>query len=60
MKIALITGSGGLIGSEAASFFADKFDLVVGIDNDLRQYFFWEGGFDGMECETYRKNFPQL
>ena len=40
MKIALITGSGGLIGSEAASFFADKFDLVVGIDNDLRQYFF--------------------
>jgi CDP-paratose 2-epimerase len=40
MKIALITGSGGLIGSEAVSFFADKFDLVVGIDNNLRQYFF--------------------
>jgi CDP-paratose 2-epimerase len=40
MKIALITGSGGLIGSEAVSFFADKFDLVIGIDNNLRQYFF--------------------
>ena len=40
MKIALITGSGGLIGSEAVSFFADKFDLVAGIDNNLRQYFF--------------------
>lgn len=40
MKIALITGSGGLIGSEAVSFFADKFDLVLGIDNNLRQYFF--------------------
>lgn len=40
MKIALITGSGGLIGSEAVSFFSDKFDLVLGIDNNLRQYFF--------------------
>ena len=40
MKIALITGSGGLIGSEAVSFFADKFDLILGIDNNLRQYFF--------------------
>jgi CDP-paratose 2-epimerase len=40
MKVALITGSGGLIGSEAVSFFADKFDVVAGIDNNLRQYFF--------------------
>jgi CDP-paratose 2-epimerase len=40
MKIALITGSGGLIGSESVSFFSDKFDLIIGIDNDLRQYFF--------------------
>jgi len=42
MRIALITGSGGLIGSEAVNFFANKFDLVVGIDNDMRQYFFGE------------------
>lgn len=42
MKIALVTGSGGLIGSEAVSFLSDKFDLVVGIDNNLRQYFFGE------------------
>lgn len=40
MKICVITGSGGLIGSEAVDFFAPKFDLVVGIDNDMRQYFF--------------------
>ncbi|RFZ85768.1 NAD-dependent epimerase/dehydratase family protein [Mucilaginibacter terrenus] len=40
MNIVLITGSAGLIGSESVSFFADKFDLVVGIDNNLRQYFF--------------------
>ena len=40
MRIALITGSAGLIGSEAVAFFADKFDLIVGIDNNMRQYFF--------------------
>ncbi len=40
MKICLITGSAGLIGSEAVDFFAAKFDLIVGIDNDMRQYFF--------------------
>ena len=42
MKIAIISGSAGLIGSEAAVFFSDKFDLIVGIDNNLRQYFFGE------------------
>jgi len=40
MNIALVTGSAGLIGSEAVEFFADKFDLVIGIDNNLREYFF--------------------
>ena len=40
MKVAIITGSAGLIGSESVRFFADKMDLVIGIDNDQRQYFF--------------------
>ena len=40
MDICLITGSAGLIGSEAVEFFADKFDLIVGIDNNMRQEFF--------------------
>jgi CDP-paratose 2-epimerase len=40
MKIALITGSAGLIGSEAAVYFAGRGFDVVGIDNDMRQYFF--------------------
>jgi len=46
MKVAIITGSAGLIGSEAVVFFSKNFDLVVGIDNDLRQYFF------GQEAST--------
>lgn len=40
MKVALITGSGGLIGSESVSFLSDKFDLIIGVDNNLRAYFF--------------------
>jgi Nucleoside-diphosphate-sugar epimerases len=44
MNICIITGSAGLIGSEAVNFFKDKFDLVVGIDNNLRKYFFGNEG----------------
>jgi CDP-paratose 2-epimerase len=44
MNIALVTGSSGLIGGESVSFFADKFDLIVGIDNNMRAYFFGNEG----------------
>lgn len=40
MKVAVISGANGLIGSESVSFFADKMDLIIGIDNDQRAYFF--------------------
>lgn len=42
MDVLLVTGSSGLIGSETVLFFKDKFDLIVGIDNNLRSYFFGE------------------
>lgn len=41
-KLALVTGSAGLIGSESVRFFSDKGFTVVGIDNDSRKYFFGE------------------
>ena len=40
MKIALVTGSAGLIGSQACEFFHNKGYKIVGIDNDMRSYFF--------------------
>jgi len=40
MNISIITGSAGLIGNESVRFFSDKMDLIIGIDNDLRAYFF--------------------
>lgn len=42
MSIAVITGSAGLIGSEAARFFAAEGMDVVGVDNDMRSRFFGE------------------
>ncbi|HEY3507112.1 MAG TPA: NAD-dependent epimerase/dehydratase family protein [Actinocatenispora sp.] len=44
MSVALVTGSGGLIGSEAARHFAKLGLTVVGIDNDMRGYFFGKDG----------------
>jgi len=42
MKIILVTGSAGLIGSESVRFFCDRGYTVVGIDNNMRQFFFGE------------------
>lgn len=42
MSIVLITGSAGLIGSEAAELFAGLGLEVAGIDNDMRRVFFGE------------------
>lgn len=40
MKTILVTGSGGLIGSESTKFFLNKGFKVIGIDNNMREYFF--------------------
>lgn len=40
MSVVIITGSAGLIGSEAATFFAKQGFEVVGIDNNMRRVFF--------------------
>ncbi len=40
MSVILISGSNGLVGSESVNFFSKKGFDVVGIDNNLRQFFF--------------------
>lgn len=42
MSTVIITGSAGLIGSEAVRFFAERGFNIVGIDNDMRAFFFGE------------------
>ena len=63
MSVALITGSAGLIGSEAVEFFSKRFDLVVGIDNNMREEFFgpdasilWNKERLEKEIKNYRNN----
>ena len=51
MSVVIITGSTGLVGSETVKFFSEKGFDVVGIDNNLRKFFF---GSDG--STTWVKN----
>lgn len=57
MKIVLVTGSGGLIGSEAVSFFCRNGFEVVGIDNDMRSYFFGAEGSTKASIENNKQLF---
>jgi CDP-paratose 2-epimerase len=56
----VVTGSGGLIGSETARFFSSKGYSIIGIDNDMRSYFFgteastaWNVDKLKKECKGY-------
>jgi CDP-paratose 2-epimerase len=42
MSIVLVTGAAGLIGAECVRYFSELGLPVVGIDNDMRAYFFGE------------------
>ena len=55
MAICLITGSGGLIGGETSRFFANKGFDVVGIDNDMRSYFFGEQASTRWHVDSLKK-----
>lgn len=41
-NIIIVTGSCGLVGSEAVKFFIKKNFFVVGIDNNYRKKTFWK------------------
>ena len=61
MSVCLVTGSAGLIGSEAALYFGGIGMQVVGIDNDMRRYFFGEEASTAWNVsrsqETLHKNY---
>ena len=52
----LITGSTGLIGSAASFFYLDKKIKVLGIDNDLRSYFFGHKGSNKWKEKILKRN----
>lgn len=60
MAVAIVTGSSGLIGSETAKFLHEEGLEIVGIDNDMRSYFFGEDAstnWNTLELQRTLKNF---
>ncbi len=58
MPTAIVTGSGGLIGSESVRrFIADGWD-VVGLENDMRARFFGEEASTAHVTEELRQGYP--
>lgn len=49
--VAVVTGAGGLVGSAVTRLLIDEGFIVVGVDNDMRSYFF---GPEGTTEETLR------
>lgn len=58
MKKILVTGAGGLVGSEVVKFFAERNIEVVGIDNNMRADFFGEKGDTTWNIERLEKAYP--
>ena len=57
MSIILITGSSGLVGSESVNFFSKKGFDVIGIDNNLRKFFFGnEASTNSIKKQLLKKN----
>ncbi len=54
MSIILITGSCGLVGSEAVEHFSKKGFDIVGVDNNIRKSFFGKDG-DNTQIKNYLK-----
>ena len=60
MSVAIITGCSGLIGSEAAKFFHETGFEVVGIDNNMREYFFGKDGSVEWNTQTLKRTLPRF
>jgi CDP-paratose 2-epimerase len=56
-KKVLITGSAGLIGSQSVHFFCQKDYQVIGIDNDMRSYFFGESASTAWNRDQLKKKY---
>jgi CDP-paratose 2-epimerase len=60
MSVAIITGSSGLIGSETAKFFHEKGLDIVGIDNNMREYFFGADGSTLWNADSLKQNLKRF
>jgi CDP-paratose 2-epimerase len=58
MSVVLVTGSSGLVGSEAVAHYAAQGRQIVGIDNDMRRVFFGDDASTLPTRERVRRQTP--
>jgi CDP-paratose 2-epimerase len=58
MAIAIVTGSGGLIGAEAVRFFSAQGFTIVGVDNNMRAEFFGEEASTAWSVAAHQERIP--
>jgi len=59
-KTVIVTGAAGLIGSEAVRYFSAEGFRVVGIDNDMRRYFFGDAASTADTAARLKRDTPDL
>ena len=60
MPVAVVTGSGGLIGSESVRHFVEAGFDVIGIENDMRGEFFGPEASTRAVSERLRRTYPEF
>jgi CDP-paratose 2-epimerase len=60
MAVAIITGSGGLIGSEAVAYFVGAGFAVIGVENNMRARLFGEQASTAETTMRLSRLFPEL
>jgi CDP-paratose 2-epimerase len=58
VPVAIITGSGGLVGSESVAHFVEAGLDVVGVDNDMRSVFFGESASTRPQSMRLERAYP--
>lgn len=58
MAVAIVTGSGGLVGSEAVAFFTEQGFDVIGVENDMRACFFGDEASTTWQTQRLHERYP--
>jgi CDP-paratose 2-epimerase len=58
VPLAIVTGSGGLVGSESVAHFVKLGFDVIGIDNDMRSYFFGDAASTRPQTQRLVEAYP--
>ncbi len=58
MSVIIVTGAGGLIGAQTVRHFAGSADIIVGVDNDMRAYFFGDEASTAWSVKSHQEQIP--